>query len=164
MYPKDISECNTGAHLASPLPHLSSLFLLAGGTGKPIKLPMLLSLWAQTNSPAMAEGQNTALLKGLGFFSQRSFLAKCLHLIQSHFELRVQLWPWAGIFELHLFTCEGGPWPELQSLPWGPSLPMPASSVGSLPQGGGTVHSDQVSTATSSSSELWIISRTLNVV
>lgn len=31
MYPKDIWECNIAAHLASPLPHFSSLFLLAEG-------------------------------------------------------------------------------------------------------------------------------------
>lgn len=170
MYPKDIWECSTGAHLPSPLHHLSSLFLLAGGQEN-------LSS-CQHCCPSEPEQTHQQRQRGRTLHSKRGLVSSAKEASQQGVctwcpvicELRsryLQLFALSGIFELHLFSCEGGLWSEqraeLLSLPWAPQWPH-CLCLGSLPQGGGTPHADQVSTGASSLSELWIISRILNVV
>lgn len=103
---------NAVQQLILPPHSLISVLYFSWLKDRKTKLPTLLSLWAQTNSPAMAEGQHAAVQKGFGVFRQRSFSAKCLHLMSPQGPGTCSCLPWAGIFELHLFSFEDGPWSE----------------------------------------------------
>lgn len=157
MYPKDIWECNTGYHLASPLPHLSSLFLLAGGQENlsscqhcyPSEPKQTHQQW-QRNRMLHSE---KSLVSSAKEASQQGICSWCpSHLwaqgpgVWYFWAASVQLWRWsmlrAAVPPLGVQVT---------------SLPVPASCVGSLPQGGGTLHSDQVSTGTSSWFELNVV-------
>lgn len=76
---------NAVQQLILPPHSLISVLYFSWLKDRKTKLPTLLSLWAQTNSPAMAEGQHAAVQKGFGVFRQRSFSARCLHLMSPSF-------------------------------------------------------------------------------
>lgn len=61
-------------------------------------------------------GTECCTLKKVWFLQPKKLLSKVSAAdVPLICELRVQVF---GIFELHLFSCEGGPCSELQSLPW----------------------------------------------